>query len=93
MEIERIDSVLKRVLNKIETENEKNRNIDITVLWPRIIDEKIRGKSYVLYEKEKRLYVKVENGCFLSVLKMNKKKILTRLKEFGFNYTDIKFLI
>ncbi|MGB9678289.1 MAG: DciA family protein, partial [Candidatus Ratteibacteria bacterium] len=76
MEIEKIDDIIKRVLNKFETINEKNRNIDISVLWHRIIDEKIRGKSYVLYEKEKKLYVKVENGCFLSILRMNKKKII-----------------
>ncbi|HOK55812.1 MAG TPA: DciA family protein [bacterium] len=93
MKTEKIDSIVKRVLNKIEIPDEKNRNIDITVLWPRIIDEKMRGKSYVLYEKEKKLYIKVENSCFLSLCRMNKKKIIEKLKEFGFNYIDIKFLI
>lgn len=93
MEIEKIDSIVKRVLNKIEPRSEKNRNIDITVLWPRIIDEKKRGKCYVLYEKDKVLYVKVENGCFLSFLRMNKRKIMKKLEEAGFIYNDIKFLI
>ncbi|MFN4227252.1 MAG: DciA family protein [Candidatus Ratteibacteria bacterium] len=93
MEIERIDSVLKRVLSKVETTTEKDRNIDITVLWPKIIDEKIRGKSYVLYEKNRKLYVKVEDGCFLSILRMNKGKILKKLQNLGFNYYDIIFLI
>ncbi|MCM8802668.1 MAG: DUF721 domain-containing protein [Candidatus Omnitrophica bacterium] len=93
MEIERIDSILKRVLNKVERSSTKDRNIDITVLWPRIIDEKKRGKSYVLYERERKLYVKVEDGCFLSNLRMNKRKIINKLKEFGFNYDDIIFLI
>ncbi|MCM8772797.1 MAG: DUF721 domain-containing protein [Candidatus Omnitrophica bacterium] len=92
-EIERIDKILKNVLNGIGIEFEKNRNLDISVVWPRILDEKIRGKSYVLFDKNGYLYVKVESSCCLSWLRINKKQIINKLKEMGFKYKDIKFLI
>ncbi len=92
-EIERINKIVKNVIKGISIEYEKNRNIDISVIWPRIIDEEARGKSYVLFEKDKNLYVKVESGCLLSVLRLQKKQILNKLREIGFYYNDIKFLI
>lgn len=92
-EIEKIDKILKNVLNGAKLGIDKNRNLDISVIWPRLLDENMRGKCYVLFEKEKKLYIKVESGCLLSVLKMQKKKILNKLKEVGFYYNDIKFLI
>ncbi|MCS7180120.1 MAG: DUF721 domain-containing protein [bacterium] len=93
MEIEKIDKIIKKVLNNIEKLPDKNRNVEIGVLWPRIIDDNLKGKSYVLYEKEQKLYIKVEKSCYLSILRMNKKRIMEKLKENGFNYIDIKFLI
>lgn len=92
-EIERIDRILKNVLSGIEKLVEKNRNVDISVIWTRLIDENLKGKCYVLYEKEGNLYVKVENSCCLSLLRVQKKEIMKRLKEYGFRYNDIKFLI
>jgi hypothetical protein len=92
-EIERIDKILKNVLSGIEKLTEKNRNIDISVIWTRLIDENLRGKCYVLYEREGNLYVKVENSCCLSFLRIQKKQIMNKLKEYGFRYKDIKFLI
>jgi hypothetical protein len=92
-EIERIDKIVKNVITGISLEYEKNRNIDISVIWPRIIDGDLRGKCYVLFEKDKNLYVKVESGCLLSILRLQKKQILSKLREAGFYYNDIKFLI
>jgi len=92
-EIERIDKILKNIKEGIEVKLEKSRNIDISVLWPRLIEENLRGKSYVLFEKEGDLYIKVESGCFLSLLRMKKNQIIRKLKESGFNYKDIKFII
>lgn len=92
-EIERIDKILEKVLKGINYLCEKNRNIDISVLWTRLMDENLKGKTYVLYEKGNNLYVKVESSCCLSLLRMKKKKLMEQLKEYGFNYKDIKFLI
>mgnify|MGYP000098727919 CR=1 FL=1 len=92
-EIERIDKILKNVLNRIEKLIDVNRNRDISVIWPRLIDENLKGKCYVLYEKDGNLYVKVENSCCLSLLRIQKKKIIIKLNEYGFKYKDIKFLI
>ncbi|MCM8817937.1 MAG: DUF721 domain-containing protein [Candidatus Omnitrophica bacterium] len=92
-EIEKIDKILKNVLNGVKNEPDKNRNIDISVIWTRLLDENLRGKCYVLFEKEKNLYVKVESSCLLSVLRIQKKNIINKLKEIGFYYNDIKFLI
>ncbi len=92
-EIERIDKILKNVLNRIEKLIDVNRNRDISVIWPRLIDENLKGKCYVLYEKDGNLYVKVENSCCLSLLRIQKKKIMIKLNEYGFKYKDIKFLI
>jgi hypothetical protein len=92
-QIERIDKILKNVLSGIEKLTEKNRNVDISVLWAKLIDENLRGKCYVLFEREGSLYVKVENSCCLSFLRIKKKQIMSKLKEYGFSYKDIKFLI
>jgi hypothetical protein len=92
-EIEKIDKILKSVLNNLEILTEKNRNIDISVLWTRLIDDNLKGKCYVLYEKGGNLYIKVENSCSLFSLRMQKKQIMDKLKEYGFSYKDIKFLI
>lgn len=91
--MEKIDKIVKEVIKGIKDKYEKNRNIDISVLWTKLINEKLKGKCYVLYEKEKNLYVKVESSCCLSLLRIQKKQIMNKLKEYGFNYTDIKFLI
>lgn len=92
MEIERIDKILEKVLKDLNYTIE-NRNMDITVIWPRILDKTLRGKSYVLKEKEGYLYVKVEGSCYLAILRLHKKKILEKLYDYGFKYKDIKFVI
>ncbi|MCM8804755.1 MAG: DUF721 domain-containing protein [Candidatus Omnitrophica bacterium] len=91
--MEKIDKIVKEVIKGMKDIYERNRNIDISVVWTRLIDNGLKGKSYVLYEKEKKLYVKVESSCCLSLLRMQKKRIMEKLKEYGFNYIDIKFLI
>ncbi|MGC8977229.1 MAG: DciA family protein [Candidatus Ratteibacteria bacterium] len=91
--MEKISNIVRKVIKEVKDISEKNRGIDISVLWTRLIDERLKGKCYVLFERERNLYVKVENGCFLSLLRMQKKQLLNKLKEYGFNYIDIKFLI
>lgn len=91
--MEKIGQIIERIIKNIDLNNEENRVSDVSIVWTRIMDDKFKGKCYVLYEKDKNLYVKVNGSCYLSILKMKKKEILNRLSQNGFNFLDIKFLI
>lgn len=91
--MEKIGEIVNRVIKNLELNLYENRNFDISVVWTRILEDQLKGQCYVLFEKDKNLYIKVNGSCYLSILKMRKKKFLMKLKEMGFNFNDIKFVI
>ncbi len=81
--MEKIGDITKRVISNWVIEDER-RNIDIEVVWNRIIDEDLRGHTYVNGLKNNILYVKVDSSCYLSILNMKKEEIIKKLKNKGF---------
>lgn len=72
----------------------KNRVVgDIEGLWCRVVDEDLRAHSYVEFVRNNTLFVKVDSSCYLSILKMKSRDILTRLQDAGTNIKNIKFRI
>ncbi|MEM4134410.1 MAG: DciA family protein [Candidatus Micrarchaeia archaeon] len=94
-DIERIDVIIKRIMEGIKEKVDTTRCSDISAVWTKLIDDPLKGKCYVFKEdKEKKiLYVKVESSVCLSMLRLQKSQIKKKLKEIGFTYTDIRFLV
>ncbi len=86
--IEKIGDITKRIVDIWKTED-KNREIDIDVLWNRIIDDNLQGHTYVKGMKNNILYIKVDSSCYLSLLNMKKKEILKKIKDNGFSIKKI----
>mgnify|MGYP000026362341 CR=1 FL=1 len=81
--MEKIGDITKRVISNWVIEDE-GRDIDIEVVWNRIIDENLRGHTYVNGLINNILYVKVDSSCYLSILNMKKEEIIKKLKNKGF---------
>jgi len=81
--MEKIGDITKRVISNWVIEDE-GRNLDIEVVWNRIIDENLRGHTYVNGLINNILYVKVDSSCYLSILNMKKEEIIKKLKNKGF---------
>ena len=81
--MEKIGDITKRVISNWVIEDE-GRDIDIEVVWNRIIDENLRGHTYVNGVRNNILYVKVDSSCYLSILNMKKEEIIKKLKNKGF---------
>lgn len=81
--MEKIGDITKRVISNWVIEDER-RNIDIEVVWNRIIDEDLRGHTYVNGLRNNILYIKVDSSCYLSILNMKKEEIIKKLKNKGF---------
>ena len=81
--MEKIGDITKRVISNWVIEDER-RNLDIEVVWNRIIDENLRGHTYVNGLRNNILYIKVDSSCYLSILNMRKEEIIKKLKNKGF---------
>jgi len=81
--IEKIGDITKRVISNWSVE-EDCRDIDIEVIWNKIIDENLKGHTYVNGIKKDVLYIKVDSSCYLSILNMKKNEIIKKLKNKGF---------
>ncbi len=76
--MEKIGDITKRVISNWIFEDEE-RNFDIEVVWNRIIDENLKGHTYVNGLKNK-----VDSSCYLSILNMKRKEIIKKLENKGF---------
>ena len=81
--MEKIGDITKRVISNWVIEDEE-RNFDIEVVWNRIIDENLKGHTYVNGLKNNVLYIKVDSSCYLSILNMKRKEIIKKLENKGF---------
>jgi len=81
--MEKIGDITKRVISNWVIEDE-GRDIDIEVVWNRIIDENLKGHTYVNCLRNNILYVKVDSSCYLSILNIKKGEIIKKLKSKGF---------
>lgn len=81
--IEKIGDITKRVIHN-QGIKEEERNTDIEVVWHKVVDENLKGHTYVNRLKGNKLYVKVDSSCYLSILNMKKQEIIKKLREKGF---------
>ena len=88
--MERIGDIAKKIISNCIVE-EDIRNDDIEVVWSRIVDENLRGHTYVNNFKKDILYIKVDSSCYLSILNMKKEQIIKKLKSKGFRIKKIVF--
>ncbi len=74
-----IDSVLKTVLNSIETTYEK-KPYRIIEIWPKVIGEKLSKMTKPVSFKEGVLLVLVKSSTLLNILNMEKQTLLKKLQ-------------
>lgn len=86
--MEKIGDITKRVISNWVIKDE-GRNLDIEVVWNRIIDENLKAHTYVNYLKNNILYIKVDSSCYLSILNMKKEEIIKKLENKGFKIKKI----
>lgn len=86
--IEKIGDIAKRILENWNV-CDKERVDDIESVWCRIIDDDLKGHTYVNAFKNGILYIKVDSSCYRTVLNMRKQEIIKRLKRKNFNVKKI----
>ncbi|MCM8757004.1 MAG: DUF721 domain-containing protein [Candidatus Omnitrophica bacterium] len=95
MEIERIDSILQRLLNIPQVDSETlERTLEPDVLWGRTVNKYLAAHSYVDQVKGDTLIVKVDSSVYLQELRMSQKQLeeSIRKKSQG-QYTRLRFIL